>query len=116
MRKAAASWEEEYAAKLEAVGFARGKSAPTVFYNKVSGLRLVVHGDDFTFSGVERELRQMKKKMEEWYEVKFRGILGSGKDDAKEVAILGRTARWTEDGIEYYADDRHRVELMNAEG
>eukprot|EP00974_Lingulodinium_polyedra_P062883 6070082-Lingulodinium_polyedra.AAC.1 len=33
MRKAASGWEEDYAEKLKAEGFARGVGAPTVFYN-----------------------------------------------------------------------------------
>ena len=44
MRPAASAWEEDYAAKLETIGFARGRSAPTVFINEVSGVRLVVWG------------------------------------------------------------------------
>ena len=52
MRKAAAGWEENYAARLESVGFKRGIGAPTVFFNLKTGVRVVVHGDDFTFAGV----------------------------------------------------------------
>eukprot|EP00973_Karenia_brevis_P041123 5690306-Karenia_brevis.AAC.1 len=46
--------------------------------------------------------------MEEWYEIKVRAILGPGKKDDKEVVILGRIVRWTERGIEYTADPKHR--------
>ena len=56
MRKAAAGWEEDYATRMEGEGFRRGKGAPTVFFNAKTGVRLVVHGDDFTYSGTRKEL------------------------------------------------------------
>ena len=37
MRKAAAGWEEDYAGRLESVGFRRGKGAPTVFFQREDG-------------------------------------------------------------------------------
>ena len=95
MRKAAAGWEEEYASKLIDEGFERGREAPMVFHNRKSGVRLVVHGDDFTFAGVKKELQKMKVKMREWYDIKDRGTMGSDEDDIKMITILGRTSRWT---------------------
>ena len=89
MRKAAAGWRT-----LE--GCKRGIGAPTVFHNKEAETRLVVHGDDFTFSGPRKELERIRRKMKEWYEIKDRGIMGSGNDEIKEVTILGRLLRWTE--------------------
>ena len=116
MRKAAVGWEEDYAAKLVGAGFRRGIGAPTVFFNPKTKVRVVVHGDDFTFAGERRELEEVRGKMEEWYEVKVRGIMGSGEDEVKELTILGRTVRWTQEGLEYEADGKHRRELMKAEG
>ena len=87
MRKAASGWEEDYADKLVKDGFVRGKSAPTVFWNRSTGVKLVVHGDDFTFSGTRKELENMRRRMGEWYDIKDRGLMGSGKDEIKEVVI-----------------------------
>ena len=56
MRKAAAGWEEDYAKRLQGEGFRRGRGAPTVFWNEKTAVRVVVHGDDFTFAGVRKEL------------------------------------------------------------
>jgi len=112
MRKAASGWEDDYANKLIGEGFIRGVGASTVFYNPVTEVRVVVHGDDFTFAGTKKELMRMHKKMEEWYDVKLRGVMGSAGDEVKEITILGRTVRWTTEGIEYEADGRHREELM----
>ena len=116
MRKAAAEWEEEYAGKLESEGFRRGKGAPTVFFNTKTTVRLVVHGDDFTYSGTKKELEKIKEKMREWYVIKDRGTMGSGKNEIKEVTILGRTVRWTAEGLEYEADVGRRRRIMEAEG
>ena len=116
MRKAAAGWEEDYAKRLEDVGFRRGRGAPTVFYNEKTQVRIVVHGDDFTFSGVKAELLKMRSTMEKWYDIKNRGMMGSDVDDIKKVTILGRMLRWTEDGLEYDAKIGHRRKVMEAEG
>eukprot|EP00973_Karenia_brevis_P042376 5865601-Karenia_brevis.AAC.1 len=71
-------------------------------------ISLVVHGDGFTFCGTERDLKWVRKHMEEWYEIKRRAILGPDSHDDKEVVILGRMVKWTENGIEYEADPKHR--------
>eukprot|EP00973_Karenia_brevis_P028383 3912922-Karenia_brevis.AAC.1 len=39
-------------------------------------------------------------------------MLGPENDDDKEVVILGRIVRWTEKDIEYEADPRHRVKML----
>ena len=65
MRKAAAGWEEEHAKRFEKEGYKSGIGAPTVFHNKEAETRLVVHGDDFTFSGPRKELERIRKKMKE---------------------------------------------------
>ena len=46
--------------------------------------------------------------MKEWFEVKVRAVLGPDEGDDKEVSIWGRMVRWTEEGLEYEADPRHR--------
>ena len=75
--------------KLEAEGFKRGTGAPTVFYNSKTAVRVVVHGDDFTFSGTKGELEKVRGKMDEWYDIKNLGTMGSGAGEIKEVTILG---------------------------
>ena len=42
--------------------------------------------------------------------------MGGAQAEIKEVTILGRTVRWTAEGIEYEADVCHREKLMDAEG
>ena len=90
MRKAASGWEDDYARRLVEDGFRRGRAASTIFYHPKTQVRVVVHGDDFTFAGTESELKRIQAKMHEWYDVKVRGVLGSGKRDVHEIEILGR--------------------------
>ena len=116
MRKAASGWEDDYAKRLESAGFTRGVGAPTVFVNKTTGVRVVVHGDDFTFAGVKHELEKVKALMEGWYEIKMRGIMGSAPEEIKEITILGRTVKWVTGGIEYEADRKHLEELLKETG
>ena len=116
MRKAAISWEKNYAEKLAAVGFKGSRAAPTTFYNPATKVRLVVHGDDFTFSGTQVELEKIRGLFKKWYDVKDRGIMGSGTRDIKEVVILGRTLKFTEMGLEYTADGKHRDAILEELG
>ena len=79
-------------------------------------VRVVVHGDDFTFAGTESEVRKIEAKMHEWYDVKVRGVLGSGKRDVHEIDILGWNLTWTEEGLEHEGSDKHRRALPEGLG
>ena len=54
-------------------GFQRGRAASTIFYHPRTHVRVVVHGDNFTFAAKESQLRKIRSKMCEWYEIKVRG-------------------------------------------
>lgn len=87
-----------------------------VFYHAGRDLSLAVHGDDFTFCGLEEDLRWIRALMETWFEIKVRGVLGPGKGAKKEVTILGRKVVWGEEGITYEADPKHRELVMEGFG
>ena len=42
----------------------------------------------------------------------MRGTLGADYDDEKAISILGRQVRWTDRGIEFEADPKHRKLIM----
>jgi len=67
----------------------------------------VVHGDDFTFVGEDRELKKVRNLMEKWYEVKVKGTLGEDAKDCKEMSLLNRKLKWKEDYLDYEADSKH---------
>ena len=90
MRPAGHAWEKDYTDNFAKEGLVRGKASAAVFHNKGNGMICVVHGDDFTFLGREKDLNYMKSKMGEWYEVKDSGMVGHGGKCAEEVPILNR--------------------------
>ena len=112
MRQAASAWEKDYSEKLSEIGFAKGIVAPTVFYWEERGVRCVVHGDDFTFSGKRVDLLYIRGKMEESYELKMRAMLGDDFGDDKEIAILNRSISWRGESIHYEADPKHVSEIL----
>ena len=106
-RDAAQNWEYEYVEWLKSVGFVSGRASPCVFYHAERGIRLVVHGDDFTVLGYEEGLDWFRRAISEKYEVKFRGRLGPDEGDDKSIRILSRVVEWTDVGLKYEADQRH---------
>ena len=113
MRPAAQAWEKDFVAKLVGeAGFVKGRASSSVFHNPDTGVRLVVWGDDFTFLGRQRDLEEVRDRMGKWYTIKVRGILGPDLEDLKEIRILNRTVRWTSEGIEYEADDKHAKTIV----
>ena len=94
----------------------KGKAAVTCFWNAQTEVRLVVHGDDFTFLGPEDELVKMQELMESWYEIKVRGMVGTGGRCVKEMTILNRELQWEEDCLSYQADRTHVKKLLASQG
>jgi hypothetical protein len=113
MRPAASAWEREYSDMLAEIGFTKGLAAPTVFFCKEKGIRCVVHGDDFTFTGLKEDLLDVAKSMKNAYELKVRAILGDEQEDDKNITILNRNLSWEEDGLKYEADDKHVTAILD---
>ena len=113
---AAANWEYKYSSHLIDCGFVRGQASPCVFWNPSTGVRCVVHGDDFTFAGTDDELEKCANMMKAEYDVKIRGKFGPDKSDDKAITILNRCVEWTNQGILYEPDPRHVEILMNELG
>ena len=72
-----------------------------------------MHGDDFVFPGVAHELAWARQELEKVVLLKVVGVLGSGKDDQKELRVLNRDIRYRPEGIAYEADPR-RAEILQA--
>ena len=115
-RDAAQNWEYAYVEAMEEIGFKRGRATPCAFYMAERNLRVVVHGDDFTVLGQEADLDWFRRNISEKYEVKFRGRIGLGSGDDKSIRILNRVVTWTEEGIEYEADQRHAEIIIKGLG
>ena len=106
-RDAAQNWEHAYIDFMKESGFANGAASPCVFYHRERNIRAVVHGDDFTILGQERQLDWFRERIAAKFEVKFRGRLGPAATDDKAIRILNRVVTWTAEGLEYEADQRH---------
>ena len=70
-----------------------------------------MHGDGFTILAAESVIKLIARNMEKRYKIKLRGILWPDRRDLKDIVILNRLLRWTNDGLEHGPDPRH-VELM----
>ena len=68
-----------------------------------------VHGDDFTSVGAKADLDWLEARLEGKYGLRKCGRLGPGEDDAKEILVLNRAIRWTDNGLEYEADQSEAV-------
>ena len=68
-RDAARNWEEEYSTYLQSIGFIRGVSSPSVIDHPTREIRVVVHGDDFTFLRWRVQLLWARGEMEKQYEI-----------------------------------------------
>ena len=78
------------------MGFERGIACGVVFYHRERDIALAVHGDDFTFCGLDEDLKWIRALMETWFEMKVRGGLGPEAGDGKEITILGTKVAWGE--------------------
>ena len=78
------------------------------------GLRVVVHGDDFTCLGPRVEVRRYEDALAERFEIKRRGHIGEDEGCVREIRILNRILRLTQDGLRYEADPRHAELLVKA--
>ena len=78
VRKAAWAWEDDNARKLTLHRSRRCRTAPATFFHPETQVTVVGHGDYFTCAGTESGLSKIRPKLCEWYDVKRRGILGSG--------------------------------------
>ena len=107
MRPAAKAWEDDYAEKLESIGFLRGKAAPTVFHHPVWKVRIVVHGDDFTVTRKQQHLDMVKTAMREWYIITVKGVMGPDAGDCKDMCILSRRLKVEGEVLIYEPNPKH---------
>ena len=62
--------------------FVRGCACTVICYHIERDLSCAVHGDDFTFCGEEEDFDWIAEKMQEWFEIEVRAVLGpDDKDD-----------------------------------
>ena len=87
------------------------ENSPCVFFHPDRDISLVVHGDDFTSLARESDLTWFKEQLTNRFLIKDRGILGPETHDLKEIRLLNRVIKWTDECI---TDQRHGEVLIKA--
>ena len=86
------------------LGFSPGETSPCLFMHPGTGVRALVHGDDFVFLGSPQHLDAIRSALRARWLIKERGMLGR---DLNEITILNRVLRRTRAGYEMEADPKH---------
>ena len=105
-RDAARNWSNTVEEHLKRIGFEQGKASGNIYYHKRRKLSTLVHGDDYVTVGSEENAQWLKEELEKVYEIKT-SMVGRRYGLEKEVRVLNRIMRWTHEGWEYEADQRH---------
>ena len=66
----------------------------------------MLHGDDFVTVGSERSLLWFKGVLKSKFETKTK-IIALESDDEEATRVLNRVIAFTDQGVEYEADQRH---------
>ena len=78
-------WKDSYTQAMEHAGFVTGTANPCVFYHKVRGITIVVHGDGFTALETDNDLDWYENRLKDNFEMKVRGRLGEGCTGPQEI-------------------------------
>ena len=114
-RDAPAVWQQEVKKTMTELGFSACLATPCVYYNAKTKVRVVVHVDDMLCTGSEEELVKLRGRISEKYQITS-AIIGHGSMREKECRFLGRTVRWTRQGIEWIGDAKLREALIKEWG
>ena len=106
-RDAAQNWEEHYSMVHKDIGFEQGRASSCVFRHKQRDIIVVIHGDDFTALGHEKDLDWYREQIQNKMSTKVKGRLGPADKDLKTMRVLNRVVEWQEHNIRYEADQRH---------
>ena len=88
-RDAAMNWSKTYSDYLVEIGFVKGRASPCNFFHPRRNISVTVHGDDFTSTGTEPELRWLDGRFKAKFEVKA-DFLGPGANHVQELRVLNR--------------------------
>ena len=107
-RDAGVNWEFAICKVMTEIGFVQWKASPCNYRHFERKLRVWVHGDDFVPLGYIIYVKWFFSKLQEFWVVTNRGIIGpSGYHDCvKSIRVLGRIVEWTVECISWEADPR----------
>ena len=110
-RDAPSIWQKEVHRVLSGLSFVRSRYNTCMYYHPEKNITLLVHVDDFLVLGDHMQLKWVAASLEKEFELK-RTILGPEPVASLSITFLGRTIRWTRDGLEYEADQKHVKTLL----
>ena len=107
-RDAAANFQNEVKHMMAKAGFNQLKYNASLYHNPITGVRVMVHGDDFVAVGRRDKVQAFRKQVAARFTIKDKviGLRPDLKEEA-EARILNRIVRITPQGWEYEADQRH---------
>ena len=108
---AALNRAECYTSKLLNIGFSKGASSPCTFHHATRNIKLVVHGDDFVSEGSAFNLAWLDASLKKEFIMKSQ-VLGPDKGETRELTILNRVIRWTDQGLSWEPDARHAEAII----
>ena len=85
------------------LGFEVGLGSPCNFKHVQRQVSVTVHGDDFTSTGTEANLKWFEAGLAAAFKIKTE-MMGPKKRHLQKVRILNRVLSWTATGITYEAD------------
>ena len=109
--RCSSNWEEHYSKVHENLGFKPGLASTCIFRHPTRNIVVVIHGDDFTALGWDKDLDWYRHEIQGCMQTKVKGRIGPGDNDLKTMRVLNRIVEWTPKGITYEADQRH-VEII----
>jgi len=114
-REAATNWQREVADHLESIGFTRGSASSCIYHHQEREISTLVHGDDYASTAAREDLEWLEEELKKKFEIKTT-IVGHDKKDDKEMKVLNRVIRATDEGWEYEGDQRHGEIIVRETG
>ena len=106
-RDAAQNWSRTVTKMMTELGFTQGDHSPCNFRHDVRGIIMTVHGDDFTSTGREADLRWLDQELRKKVELKTAFLGPDPRRHSQQIRVLNRVITWQEEGLVYEADQRH---------
>ena len=95
----------------QTLGFVQGEASPRFYRHFERQLCVWVLGDDFVPQGYTINVKWFFTKLQEFWVVTLRGILGPSAYHGfvRSIRVLGRIVDWTDEGISWEAYLRHEL-------
>ena len=115
-RDAAQNWARTVSNAMTSLGFTIGEHSPCNFRHEERNIALTIHGDDFTSTGREAELRWLDCELKKRFELKTEFLGPDPRRHVQQLRVLNRVISWQRDGLTYEADQRHAELLIRELG